>query len=203
MFTIRHIHLMLLAALTLFMVPAWSGDNDNHQDGSRFCDRDGVTELAFVEAGASGDTTLCANQNGLRGRMKVTGLTPGNAYTVWWVYIDDPNTCAGGFPDVGRCGFADFAGDKPPVIFGRMDSGVAPRRGLLHFSGGVPGMQASAGSEVWLLAFGHGPADYSDGDRLARQLLTPEDPNAGAPHLGNFVDGGLGYPVAVSVFHID
>jgi len=197
----RHIQLLSLAFIALFTTPAWAnGDGDN---GGRNCDPGGVIELPFVEIGAGGTAMFCANHNGFKGKMKVDGLTAGNAYTVWWVYIDDPTTCIGGFPDVGRCGFADFAGDKPPVIFGRMDSGVAPRRGTLHFFGSIPGMQPSADAEVWLLVFGHGPADYSDGDRLARQLLTPEDPTAGAPHLGNFVDGGLGYPVAVSVFDID
>jgi len=36
---------------------------------------------------------------------------------------------------------------------------------------------------------GHGEADFSDGRKLARQLMTPEDPDLGAPHLGNHVDG--------------
>jgi len=197
----RPVHLMWLLVMALISVPVSAGDDG--EGGHRNCERDRIAELAFVEAGASGSTTFCANHNGFKAHMKINGLASGNAYTVWWVYIDDPDTCVGGFPDVGRCGFADFAGEKPPVIFGRMDSGVAPRRGTLHFYGNIPGMQPSAGAEVWLLAFGHGPADYSDGDRLARQLLTPEDPNAGAPHLGNFVDGGLGYPVAVTVFAID
>ena len=51
--------------------------------------------------------------------------------------------------------------------------------------------------------FGHGAADLEDRTHLARQLLTPEDPLAGKPHLGNDVDGPLGTPVAVSVHVAD
>ena len=47
------------------------------------------------------------------------------------------------------------------------------------------------------LVFGHGAADITDGRRLARQLLTPEDPSIGAPHLGVSPDG---YPVANALF---
>ena len=50
---------------------------------------------------------------------------------------------------------------------------------------------------VWFLVFGHGAADMTDGRRLARQLLTPEDPSIGTPHLGVTPDG---YPVANALF---
>ena len=142
--------------------------------------------------------------------MRLDNLAPGNAYTVWWVYFDTPAACTGGTPlpvplsaGASACDFDDFGGDRPQAVFGRMDSGVAPRRGSLRFSGDFGGMQPSSGSEVWLLVFGHGPANFSDGSALARQLLTPEDPTAGAPHLGNTVDGGRGYPVSAAVFAIE
>jgi hypothetical protein len=60
-------------------------------------------------------------------------------------------------------------------------------------------MQPSSGAELWLLMLGHGPAD-GDGRLLARQLLTPEDPLAGMPHLGNMVDGTGFTPVAITVY---
>lgn len=46
--------------------------------------------------------------------------------------------------------------------------------------------------------FGHGAADTNDKRQLARQLLTPEDPGAGVPHLG--IEGRpFGYPAGVVV----
>lgn len=54
-----------------------------------------------------------------------------------------------------------------------------------------------------MLIFGHGPAKTGDGRELARQLLTPEDPDSGAPHLG--IDGTQfmnSYPSSVVVIDI-
>jgi hypothetical protein len=140
----------------------------------------------------------------------VANLVPGNAYTVWWTYLDDPTQCTGVTPlpvsltgGVSGCELADFEGDKPVGMLGRMASGVAPRNGKLNLRGEVGGMQPSSGSEVWFWVFTHGPANYTDGAALGRQLLTPEDPAAGAPHLGNLVDGQLGFPAATVVFSIE
>jgi hypothetical protein len=66
----------------------------------------------------------------------------------------------------------------------------------------VRDLRPSKGAQIWLLVFGHGPADTADRSHLARQLLTPEDPAVGAPHLGNVVDGERGRPAAVAVFTI-
>jgi hypothetical protein len=116
------------------------------------------------------------------------------------VYLDDPSKCVGGGP--GVCGDADFGGDKPLGVFGRYDSAVAPRDGEEEFEGRVRDLRPSKGAQIWLLVFGHGPADTADRSHLARQLLTPEDPAVGAPHLGNVVDGERGRPAAVAVFTI-
>lgn len=154
--------------------------------------------MPAVDAGAGGASALCLKSGIIKANMEVTGLAPSNAYTVWWVYFDDPAACVTPF----ECGMPDFEGADPQAVFGRMDSGIAGNRGKLRFSGRFRGMVPSADSQIWLLIFGHGPADYSDGRHLSRQLLTPEDPLAGAPHLG-IVGQANGYPVALSVFVLD
>ena len=53
------------------------------------------------------------------------------------------------------------------------------------------------GAQIWMLIFGHSADDRGDGRHLARQLLTPEAPAFGVPHLGNEDDGSLGIPAAV------
>ena len=68
--------------------------------------------------------------------------------------------------------------------------------------GRIGGFTPSNGAQIWMWIFGHGPADENDGRHLARQLLTPEDPSSGIPHLGNNVDGPLGFPAAVVIFDI-
>lgn len=167
---------------------------------------------SFFGPTITGTGKLCVLPGGLKAQVKVKNLDPGVAYTAWWTYLDDPSLCTGDSTGTGGasltggvsgCELADFGGDKPVGIFGRMASGVAPRTGKLNLRGKLGGMQPSAGSEVWLWLFYHGPAAYGDGDALARQLLTPEDPNAGAPHLGNVVDEQQGFPAATIVFTVE
>jgi len=171
------------------------------------CDNQSIFDFGvfgFPESGATGSGNMCATPVGLKAQMNVDGLIPGNAYTVWWVYfdnrVDNETVCGGGFPFTGSCGFGDFGGDNPVAVFGRLGSAVAQANGKAHFGDELSGMQASSGSEVWLLMFGHGSAALGDGRQLARQLLTPEDPTAGFPHLGVNANG---YPVAMTVHAMD
>ena len=177
---------------------------------SEGCAQQQVNSINLVEFDIGGEALLCTLSNELNGQIKLTGLTPGNAYTVWWVYFDDPSQCLGttflpvplgGGESV--CDLIDFEGDKPQGVFGRMASGIATRNGKLILRDEFGGMQPSNRAEVWMLVFGHGTAEMSDGSALARQLLTPEDPNVGAPHLGNIIDGLRGYPAASAVFTDD
>jgi hypothetical protein len=155
-------------------------------------------EVASLDEPISGRAALCVTSRGLRAQMHTRDLVPGDAYTVWWVYFDDPSACA----TPGQCGPPDFGGADPLAVFGRMDSAIPGERGRVRFHGQLRGMQPSGGSQVWLLIFGHGAADLEDGRQLARQLLTPEDAAAGAPHLG-IVGGPQGHPAAVAVFQLD
>ena len=90
---------------------------------------------------------------------------------------------------------------NPLVVYGRMDSVVADRRRKIRFAGDVRSFSPSPGSQVWMFVFGHGPADTTDKRQLARQLLTPEDPLSGVPHLG-IAGRPFGYPAAVVVIDI-
>jgi hypothetical protein len=164
------------------------------------CNSEIKTSITPLVAGIEGKATLCINAKGVSGKMKTKHLNPGDAYTIWFIYFDQPSLCVGGGP--GICGDADFGGDNPLGVFGRFDSAVAPDNGKVDFAGSVRGLQLSSGSQVWLIMFGHGAADTNDGRQLARQLLTPEDPAAGAPHLGNIVDGPRFTPAAIAIFDI-
>lgn len=163
-------------------------------------------DIFGIADGVRGTTNLCIKANSLKAQFSVKGLMAGDAYTVWWVYFDDPSLCTHG--GAGVCGDSDFApsdagGGTPLGVFGRFGSAVAPRNGKVHITDTWGGMQPSSGAELWLLMLGHGPADVGDGRHLARQLLTPEDPAAGIPHLGNDVDGAGFIPVAITVYSVD
>ncbi len=147
---------------------------------------------------AEGLGVVCVTRRGVRAWFNVRNLVPGDAYTLWWVYFDDPMQCLVS----GECAGGDFRGDNPLSVFGRMDSSIGPHSGKLRLSGRIGGFTPSNGAQIWLWLFGHGPADTESGRHLARQLLTPELPAAGAPHLGNVDDGTLGFPAAVAKFYI-
>ena len=159
--------------------------------------------LVLLVPQIQGTATLCVNTDGVRATIKTRQLTPGNAYTLWFAYIDNSSLCSGG---PGVCGPADFGvGDpsaNPLGVFGRLDSAVADENGKESFSGRVGGLRLSSGSQVWLVLYSHGPAVTNDNRRRARQLLTPEDPAAGAPGLGNVVDGPGFTPNAIAIFNI-
>jgi len=157
------------------------------------CDKQDIIDAAGV--GITGSADLCMDSRGLQAQLHAEGLVPGDAYTVWWIYIDDPSQCDAG---PGDCGMADFGGDDPLGVFGRFGSVVAKRNGKTHISDRLSGMTPSSGSQIWILMINHGEADHSDGRQMARQLLTPEDPAAGAPHLG-IENGPVGATVALTV----
>lgn len=145
---------------------------------------------------AEGVAMLCKTSRGLFGRASVMNLIPGNAYTAWWAYFDDASACK----TPNSCGGPETVGENPIAVFGRMDSFVAPKNGHVHFRGVMRDFKPSDGSQITILMINHGMADMSDKRRLARQLLTPEDPKFGAPHLGNVVDGALGVVIGGAKF---
>lgn len=207
--------LQLLPATPVYASDSWYWNCDN-QPLTSFWEKD----IAGNEL--SGRGTICATPFGLWSTLSVRGLTRGNAYTTWWVYIDDPDSCANVplTPDnspvpfnepvgyAGRCGLADFftaaeSGEflDPLAVFGRMDSVTAQRKHRTRFAGDLRDFVPSSGSQIWMFVFGHGPADTTDKRQLARQLLTPEDPGSGIPHLG-IAGRPFGYPAGVVVIQI-
>jgi hypothetical protein len=192
--------LLLSLGLLSFLPDAAAGDDDG-------CKKAAINPLATP---IHGDAFLCIDAKGVRATLHAQALTPGDAYTIWFFYWDDPSQCAtpgqcapgDGFPP-GQCGEdpPDLRGFNPLVVLGRLDSAVAPDNGKVNFSGRVRGLRLSSGSQVWLFIAAHGEAHASDNRARARQLLTPEDPSLGAPLLGNCVDEPS-VPAAIAIFNI-
>jgi hypothetical protein len=142
-----------------------------------------------------GSTNLCVSRSGVQVRTSVVGLKQGNAYTVWFVYIEQPALCE----HPGICDSAsDYVANDPVGVLGRMDSAVVARSGHVKFSGNIPGMRLSPGSQVQIILIGHGPASTNTLSR-ARQLLTPQDPGLGSA-LGAPIAGPAGVGKGISVF---
>ena len=141
--------------------------------------------IGSAQEAVTGNGFVCPGPGGVSARVEASGLTPGNAYTLWFIYVPDGAACAA---DEAKCfGANGTGGDQnavPTEAFGRLSDVVAPKNGKATVSGEVPGLQLSKGSQVWLLMNGHGALNTSDNLARARQLLTPEDPSVGAPNLG-------------------
>lgn len=196
--TLKKVSLLaFLLALWLMYLPVGAKADDDNDD----CD--GVTMLLPLKtlnaSGVTGSATLCIGESGVRAHLAAENLTAGNAYTVWFVYFDDPTKCI----TPGACTPTDTVSPlaNPEGVFGRLASTV-PQESEAAISGSVGGMLLSHGSEVHVPIFTHGPANQIDGRLRARQLLTPQNPNLGAPGLGTSSDGVKGKPVAVAVFSI-
>jgi hypothetical protein len=181
--------------LALSFVPAAKAD----------CDQSLKAAVTPHASSIQGSAELCIDEDHTAVTMQTENLTPGDAYTIWFAYIDDPTKCgkyAGGTP--GVCSDPDFIlpADNPVGVFGRMDATIAGASGRARFTGKFRGLRFSHGSMVWLIMFGHGPARATDNRYLARQLLTPQLPVLGAPGLGAPGDGAAGHGIALSIFNI-
>lgn len=160
---------------------------------------------ALGASGIQGTAQICLEGNNTTANMMTQGLVAGNAYTIWFVYFDNPSLCgfyAGGTPGVCTGTDAIFPANSPVGVFGRMDGTIAEASGLARLTGHFRGLQFSHGSIIWLLMFGHGPASTSDNRFLARQLLTPQKPVLGPPGLGAPDDGAAGSGVALAKFNV-
>jgi len=183
----------VLALLVLHPSLPVADDNSGCEDGLAVS----ASLVTLNNSGVTGNAKMCVNASGVHTRITAQNLTPGNPYTVWFVYFDAPQNCL----NPGHCTPADTTTPlaDPEGVLGRYDSIVAAgSRGT--FSGHV-GLIPSSGSEIHLPIFAHGSLS-SDGHIRARQLLTPQDPSLGAPGLGTSSDGTKGGPVAVAVFKV-
>ena len=154
--------------------------------------------MAQNGSSVSGHGTLVVNNEGADVVIRAENLTPGVAYTAWFVYFNNTAQCL--VPHA--CAPPDLITplSDPVGVFGRMDSGVAGGNGQLTFKGTLRDFHVSAGSAVHVALFAHGPANTTDNRVRAQQLLTPQAPALGAPGLG--VGAQAGFLVAFAKFDI-
>lgn len=149
------------------------------------------------DSGVEGSAQLCVDEMGVHPSIDARELTAGEAYTVWFVYIDQPSACS-----ATPCGPDAALGDDPLAVVTRMDGAIADETSQLEFTDQLRDLRFSAESQVHLVIFAHGPASTTDNRMLARQLLTPQALVFGTPGMATVADGDVGHSVAVAVFTI-
>jgi hypothetical protein len=195
-------------ALAVFVTAAL-GMNARAQDNNNGCQplMTAVTDLN-TGSGMSGQASVCYGESGVQVRISAKALRPEQAYTVWFVYFDDPAKCIYAPGAESPCGPPDLTKPLPDStnpdaapagVFGRMDSAVADQFGTARFSARLQDFHFSPGSHVHLVIFNHGAAS-SDNYARARQLLTPEAPGLGSPGLG--LGTQKGFMAGGAIFHI-
>jgi hypothetical protein len=118
-------------------------------------------------------SALVTNSAGASMTLHTTGLTPGDAVTVWWVIFNAPQNCTHGEGPY-RCGPGDlppYGGDgsaQPSVLYatGHVIGGTGTANFGAHLSvdatsGALfgPGLTNPLGADIHLVLHDHGPVD--------------------------------------------
>lgn len=146
-----------------------------------------VTEVTIGEfpmsgSGISGQATLTRTKDGLSVDQSFTGLTAGNAYTIWWAIFDNPQGCD------GSCDASDLSRRQAQGSLVNGGGFVASSSAAFYSSqlarhdvqgkqvvvGDASGVDNVYGAEVHLVLRDHGVAE-TDPDDLARQTSTFQD----------------------------
>jgi hypothetical protein len=154
----RSIVLTAAVLLTLSMVaPAW---------GTGSADRQTTPVLSFEDWAVTGDANLVRTDTGLTYNLRTSGLTGGDAVSIWWVIFNNPEACvdacgvsdvfnpdvnaavqSGGGHVVGNSGRAGFAG--------HLNEGQITNEHPMFLDG--PGLTDARGAEIHLVVRTHGP----------------------------------------------
>lgn len=170
--------------------------DDWQTHGTRECVEAPATSMS--ESGVEGTTRLCFNGGGVQPALKVRGLQEGEAYTAWLAYFDQPSACF-----MTPCGFMDLHGADPVGVLGRVSGAFAPAERELELRADLRDLQPSRGSQISLLVLSHGIGSETDGRTRARQLLTPQMFDLGAPMAGALGDRGRGWLRAQAILTIE
>ncbi|HEY8868198.1 MAG TPA: hypothetical protein VIM30_02265 [Candidatus Limnocylindrales bacterium] len=160
-------------------------------------------EQARGSAVAGSQATVRRSGDTVDFEIRTSGLTPGNAYTVWLMAFNNPNACKGdGAPNAFRCGPGDMGNPEAgfTLMFGGTggvaDSDTMEFRGQ-HAQGdgagvelGTPGLLDAAAAEVHLRVRDHGPAQPGlEEDQVATLMGGCTDdspPGAGSGRHGTY-----------------
>jgi len=110
--------------------------------------------IAENGSSVSGHGTLDVDNEEVHVLVRAKNLTPGVAYTAWFVYFNDTAQCLVPY----QCAPPDLTmpPSNPAGVFGRMDSAVAGKNGALTFKGTFRDFRVSAGSAIHIALFAHG-----------------------------------------------
>jgi hypothetical protein len=171
--------MMTLLSMMLLLLGVLAGSAMAQGKGGGPADRQSENVYWFDDgmptADVAGDARLVRTDSGVSYNLRTTGLTKGDATSVWWVIFNNPDQCAGdcGMPDlfdpavaasvqsgggnmVGGSGNSTYAShlrlgettNDHPVVHGDFGPPAVPN----------PGLTNPRGAEIHLVVRSHGPA---------------------------------------------
>lgn len=150
---------------------------------------------ALAASPIEGHARLCLDRPGVRPTLWASGIRTGEVYTAWLAYFDDPSSCLN-----KPCDTFDLLGDDPAGVLARVDGGIGPDAGEIHLQAHIRDLDLARRSQVSVLLLGHGSVSGKTRRMRARQLLTLQTPELGAPLAGAAADGGRAWPLGQAVF---
>lgn len=128
-------------------------------------------------SGVSGEATLTRSTQGLWVDQDIDGLTPGYAYSVWWVVFDNPQGCAATTcapSDLGRRQAQGSLVNGGGFVAGGTSQSYSSHlarhdvEGSQVQTGDPSGVDNTYGAEVHLVLRNHGAAEANAGDRAVQ-----------------------------------
>ena len=114
-----------LVILSSVLVMAISDPAEARTERTRVMDFQNLDGTPVANPQRKGVANLDRNNKGATLRIRTTGLTPGSAYTVWWVIFNNPYECM--VPN--RCSDADFGNPAVEASVLNASGRVAPADG--------------------------------------------------------------------------
>jgi hypothetical protein len=151
------IALILIAAIPVVAVAGDKRDGPVHLlPATAVNDVDGATVVVNATAGQAHIT------------LRTSGLTPGNAYTLWSISFSNPELCNHGSGEL-LCGQGDDIPGPHGFEMSKVAGHMAGASGKVNF-GGTVSVENAAGAEYHIVVANHGPKVPAD---MPLQIKTP------------------------------
>ena len=127
-----------------------------------------------------GTSKVVRTKHGITAQIKTTGLTAGHAMTMWIIFFNNPDACAGDVCDPAVDGANAEAGfdfhyasghvvnGNKTTLSGHLRAGETSTSGGVEVGGSAVPLLNPFGAQVWLAVHSHGPAQT--GQTLKEQM---------------------------------
>jgi len=169
--------------------------NTAEKDTSPVMDFKGYGGIRVMNPQERGTSDLVRTMSGVSMNIDTTDL-PSGAYTIWWVVFNNPTQCSDGSCGINDTGRPKDGGNPAEGSVLWATGGIVGPDRMGHFSASLgigtdaapgpilrgPALTNPMDAEIHIVVRYHGPADWSDGAVLGRQITTVGESCTEATH---------------------